>query len=368
MTNQGRQLVNTQDKMAISIRNVAKQFGNFIALDNVSLDIAPNEFFTLLGPSGCGKTTLLRMIAGFETASQGEIFLYDEEIEKLPANRRSVNTVFQQYALFPHMTVAENVAFGLRMLKVPKDEITKRTSEALSMVQLAEFSHRRPSQLSGGQQQRVALARALAPKPKVLLLDEPLSALDLKLRQSMRAELKRIQRQTGITFVFVTHDQEEALTMSDRIAVMSAGKVQQVGTAKDIYERPNNIFVANFIGETNLIDVKIESVTKSVANCRLFDGGLITCAVDAAYANAKTGKISVRPERIKLSPRSSKGIKGTITQSIYLGTDTQHVVRLGNDTELTIRSQNGDGPDTGYEVCKEISVVIDPGVARLLTE
>jgi spermidine/putrescine transport system ATP-binding protein len=359
--------VNAQNKMAISIRNVAKQFGNFIALDNVSLDIAPNEFFTLLGPSGCGKTTLLRMIAGFETASQGEILLYDEEIEKLPANKRSVNTVFQQYALFPHMTVAENVAFGMRMLKVSKDDIRKRTAEALNMVQLRDFSHRKPAQLSGGQQQRVALARALAPKPKVLLLDEPLSALDLKLRQSMRAELKRIQRQTGITFVFVTHDQEEALTMSDRIAVMSAGRVQQVGTAKDIYERPNNVFVASFIGETNLIKVEIVSVAKSVANCRLFDGSMIACAVDASFANAKVGQLSVRPERIKLSARSDKGIKGIITQSIYLGTDTQHVVRLGDESEVTIRSQNGEGPDAAFEVGNKISVVIEPGVARLLT-
>jgi spermidine/putrescine transport system ATP-binding protein len=359
--------VNAQNKMAISIRNVAKQFGNFIALDNVSLDIAPNEFFTLLGPSGCGKTTLLRMIAGFETASQGEILLYDEEIEKLPANKRSVNTVFQQYALFPHMTVAENVAFGMRMLKVSKEDIRERTAEALNMVQLRDFSHRKPAQLSGGQQQRVALARALAPKPKVLLLDEPLSALDLKLRQSMRAELKRIQRQTGITFVFVTHDQEEALTMSDRIAVMSAGRIQQVGTAKDIYERPNNVFVASFIGETNLIKAEIVSVEKSIANCRLFDGSMIACAVDASFANVKVGQLSVRPERIKLSARSDKGIKGIIAQSIYLGTDTQHVVRLEDQSEVTIRSQNGEGPCTAFEVGKEISVVIEPGVARLLT-
>jgi spermidine/putrescine transport system ATP-binding protein len=360
--------VKAQGTPAISIQNVAKQFGNFCALDNVSLDIAPNEFFTLLGPSGCGKTTLLRMIAGFETASQGKIFLYEEEIEKLPANRRSVNTVFQQYALFPHMTVAENVGFGLRMLKVPKHEIGKRVSETLSMVQLSEFSHRYPSQLSGGQQQRVALARALAPKPKVLLLDEPLSALDLKLRQSMRAELKRIQRQTGITFVFVTHDQEEALTMSDRIAVMSAGKLRQVGSAKDIYERPNSVFVANFIGETNLIDVKVDSISGSVAKCRLADGSTIVCTAEALAANPETGKISVRPERIRLGAPNSEGIKAVVTQSTYLGTDTQHTVRLSNGEELTIRSQNHDGPDTGYDLGKEVSVVIEPGVARLLGE
>jgi spermidine/putrescine transport system ATP-binding protein len=358
--------MSAQNNMAISIRNVAKHFGSFVALDNVSLDIAPNEFFTLLGPSGCGKTTLLRMIAGFETASQGEIFLYDEEIEKLPANRRSVNTVFQQYALFPHMTVAENVAFGMRMLKVPKDDIHTRTADALTMVQLSDFSHRKPAQLSGGQQQRVALARALAPKPKVLLLDEPLSALDLKLRQSMRAELKRIQRQTGITFIFVTHDQEEALTMSDRIAVMSAGRVQQVGTAKDIYERPNNVFVANFIGETNLIDVTVESASNLSANCRLFDGSLISCATDIASQAIRSGKISIRPERLKLAAFSTKGIKGVVTQSIYLGTDTQTIVKLNNDTELTVRSQNSDSPGTNFEAGMQVSVLVEPGSARLL--
>ena len=253
-----------EQSAAVDIQKVTKQYGlgdaAVTALTEISLDIRDNEFFTLLGPSGCGKTTLLRMIAGFETVTKGRIMLYGEEIEDLPANKRPVNTVFQQYALFPHMTILENVAFGLKMLKRGRSEVEDRARAMLDMVQLGSFADRKPNQLSGGQQQRVALARALAPAPKVLLLDEPLSALDLKLRQAMRVELKQIQEDTGITFVFVTHDQEEALTMSDRIAVMSAGELQQVGTAHDIYEAPRNRFVADFIGETNLLDVEVEEV------------------------------------------------------------------------------------------------------------
>ncbi len=356
------------DKVAISIRQVAKRFGNFTALERVSLDIASNEFFTLLGPSGCGKTTLLRMIGGFESATEGEIHLYGEEIENLPANRRSVNTVFQQYALFPHMTVLENVSFGMRMLKVPKGEMDTRAAEALAMVQLSAFAHRRPSQLSGGQQQRVALARALAPKPKVLLLDEPLSALDLKLRQSMRVELKNIQQKTGITFVFVTHDQEEALTMSDRIAVMSAGKVQQVGTAREIYENPANTFVANFIGETNLIDAQVIKVTDNQADCRLYDGSIVKCSAAGHDREITTGKISIRPERLKLSSNTTKGLKGVISQSIYIGTDTQYVVSLPNGTELVARSQNALGSAPAFKLFSEVGVIIDASAARLLVD
>lgn len=357
-----------QDTVAISIRSVAKRFGTFTALERVSLDIASNEFFTLLGPSGCGKTTLLRMIGGFESATEGEIHLYGEEIEKLPANRRSVNTVFQQYALFPHMTVLENVSFGLRMLKVPRAEMETRAAEALAMVQLADFAGRYPRQLSGGQQQRVALARALAPKPKVLLLDEPLSALDLKLRQSMRVELKKIQQKTGITFVFVTHDQEEALTMSDRIAVMSAGQVQQVGTAREIYENPANIFVANFIGETNLINAQVTKTSGNQADCRLYDGTMVQCAVANKNEHIKSGKISIRPERLKLTPKPSGGLKGIISQAIYIGTDTQYVVSLPDGTELVARSQNALGSQPAFELFSEVGVVIDSSAARLLVD
>ena len=252
-------------QMAVSIRNAVKRYGTTTALHGVSLDIADNAFFTLLGPSGCGKTTLLRMIAGFEEASEGEILLFGQSIAALEPNLRPVNTVFQNYALFPHMPVLENVAFCLKMKGVDAATRRKRAGQMLELVHLSALADRMPSQLSGGQQQRVALARALAPEPKVLLLDEPLSALDLKLRQAMRVELKQLQEETGITFLFVTHDQEEALTMSDRIAVMSEGRVQQVGTAREIYETPVNRFVAEFIGETNLIEVDVIRVAEGKA-------------------------------------------------------------------------------------------------------
>ena len=247
-----------EQDIAIDVRNAVKRFGAVTALAGASLTIRDNEFFTLLGPSGCGKTTLLRLIAGFEEITEGEILLYGEDIGTLPPNRRPINTVFQHYALFPHMTVAENVAFGMRRLGWSKADIEDQTLRILDLVKLGDFAARRPAQLSGGQQQRVALARAMAPRPKVLLLDEPLSALDLKLRQAMRIELKQIQKDTGITFVFVTHDQEEALTMSDRIAVMSAGEIRQVGTPHEIYEVPIDRFVADFIGETNVLDVTVQ--------------------------------------------------------------------------------------------------------------
>ena len=251
---------------AVEARGISKVFpGGVKALDDVSVTIRENEFFTLLGPSGCGKTTLLRLIAGFEFPSAGEILLHGKDIAHLPPDRRPVNTVFQHYALFPHMTVAENVGFGLRMQGRPKDEIDGAVDQALALVKMADYGARRPSQLSGGQQQRVAFARAIAPRPQVLLLDEPLSALDLKLRQAMRSELKTLQRETGITFIFVTHDQEEALTMSDRIAVMSAGKIQQIGAPLDIYESPVNHFVADFIGDSNFIEGAIDTIKGDAA-------------------------------------------------------------------------------------------------------
>ena len=248
---------------AINVKNVTKIYktanAETRALKNANLTIFDNEFFTLLGPSGCGKTTLLRLIAGFEDITEGSIHLFDEEIVNLPPNKRSVNTVFQQYALFPHLDVFENVAFGLRRLNKDKNFVDKRTFEVLELVQMQDYGKRKPNQLSGGQQQRVALARVLAPSPKVLLLDEPLSALDLKLRQAMRYELKTLQRETGITFVFVTHDQEEALTMSDRIAIMNKGDISQIGSPTDIYEKPSNVFVADFIGTSNFVNLKINS-------------------------------------------------------------------------------------------------------------
>jgi spermidine/putrescine transport system ATP-binding protein len=264
-------------RAAIELRQVVKRYGSTTAIHGVTLDIRDNEFFTLLGPSGCGKTTLLRMIAGFEDVTEGEILLFGEEIASREPNQRPVNTVFQHYALFPHMSVIDNVAFGLKMKGVDLPTRRARAEKMLEMVHLSAFADRLPAQLSGGQQQRVALARALAPEPKVLLLDEPLSALDLKLRQAMRVELKQLQEETGITFVFVTHDQEEALTMSDRIAVMSEGRVQQVGPPREIYEAPVNRFVADFIGETNLLEVQVEAVEAGVARVVLPGGHRIAC-------------------------------------------------------------------------------------------
>ena len=361
-------------KVAIDIREVVKQYGTgehaVTALTEVSIDIRDNEFFTLLGPSGCGKTTLLRMIAGFESVTAGAIFLYGEEIENLPASRRPVNTVFQQYALFPHMTVLQNIAFGLRMLGRSKAETEQRARQMLDLVQLGQYGERRPSQLSGGQQQRVALARALAPSPKVLLLDEPLSALDLKLRQAMRVELKQLQQETGITFVFVTHDQEEALTMSDRIAVMSAGEVQQIGGAHEIYEQPVNRFVADFIGETNLIDVTVEQVKGTRCLCRLSNGAAIEAEGPGLAVESGAGHISIRPERVSLTPagNGAEGLVGVIEHQVYLGTDTQYLVRLDDGTLMTARSQNAHQVKVEVKTGERAALNIDDGAARLLVD
>ena len=352
---------------AVSIRNVRKDFGAFTALTSVSFEIADNEFFTLLGPSGCGKTTLLRMIAGFEGVTSGAIFLYEEEIEDLPPDKRPVNTVFQNYALFPHMTVTENIAFGMKMLGWPGGEIATRTEEMISLVKLEQFAARRPAQLSGGQQQRVALARAMAPKPKVLLLDEPLSALDLKLRQEMREELKSLQRETGITFIFVTHDQEEALSMSDRIAVMSAGEVQQIGTPEEIYEHPANRFVADFIGDTNLIEARVEAVSGDIATCRLGEGDVEALAAGPVGAG-QSGWLSIRPERVSISAAPVEGgVPATIGASTYLGTDSQVMAHIEGAPPLRARLQNAEAaerPGSGDEVWLSIA----PGAARFLTE
>ncbi|MEM9777547.1 MAG: spermidine/putrescine ABC transporter ATP-binding protein, partial [Chloroflexota bacterium] len=243
--------------VAVNIENVTKAFGEVVAVNDISLSITDGEFFSMLGPSGCGKTTTLRLIAGFEQPTMGEISIMGQPVAGIPAYRRPVNTVFQSYALFPHMTVEKNVAFGLEMANVPKNEISRRVQDALELVQMGSFGGRRPNQMSGGQKQRVALARALVNRPRVLLLDEPLGALDLKLRKDMQLELKQIQSEVGITFIYVTHDQEEAITMSDRIAVMDNGIVSQVGTPRDIYEHPANRFVADFIGETNFVEAKV---------------------------------------------------------------------------------------------------------------
>jgi len=353
---------------ALSIRNVSKSFGSdsniFTALDSISFDVRHNELFTLLGPSGCGKTTLLRIIAGFETVSAGGISLYDAQLADAPPDKRPINTVFQHYALFPHLSVEENVGFGLRMLGKSSAEIAARVAAMLDLVQLTAMRGRKPSQLSGGQQQRVALARALAPAPKVLLLDEPLSALDLQLRQQMRIELKQIQQQTGITFVFVTHDQEEALSMSDRIAVMSEGRLQQVGSAEEIYERPKNRFVADFIGETNLFDGDVISNNGSGLRVRIADG-LDVEAAGEPNASRKAC-VSIRPERIKIG--TSGGHPCIVDKLVYLGTDTHYHVRLNDGTPIVVRAQNNQGAGAALRHGDAASISVAPGAAQVLAD
>ncbi|MEM7426452.1 MAG: ABC transporter ATP-binding protein [Pseudomonadota bacterium] len=356
---------------ALSVRNVVKTFGSgagaVTALNDVSVEIQSNEFFTLLGPSGCGKTTLLRLTAGFEQPTDGEIFLFGEEIENLPPHERPVNTVFQHYALFPHMTVAENIGFGLRMLKWSPPETRSRVSETLALVKMEEFAERKPNQLSGGQQQRIALARALAPRPKVLLLDEPLSALDLKLRQAMRHELKTLQRETGITFIFVTHDQEEALTMSDRIAVMSAGLIQQIGSPLDIYERPHNRFVADFIGDTNFLDARIERVTKDVARCSTAGGLSFSTPVVDGHGAGDTVTLAVRPERITLSKGAGK-TAFPVEDATYLGTDTSYRIGLGDGAFLNVRDQNSEAGTGRFVSGDTVKLAFSDGAARMLVD
>lgn len=352
--------------IAVDIQNVTKMYGTFTALKNVNLDIRDNEFFTLLGPSGCGKTTLLRSIAGFEDITEGEIVLYGQNIASLLPNERPVNTVFQQYALFPHMSVTQNVMFGLLRLGQDKATAKARVGEVLELVQLSKFADRMPSQLSGGQQQRVALARALAPSPKVLLLDEPLSALDLKLRQAVRLELQQIQHQTGITFIFVTHDQEEALTMSDRIAVIEGGHVQQVGNAQDIYEAPKNKFVADFIGETNLLDVIVSDLRDGKGSCILPGGAQITCpAADGAHSGP--GHLSVRPERIAITSLDKGLVRGSATRHIYLGTDMHVEVTLTDGETVTVRMQNSSQIQIP-EVGEAVGLEFEADAARLLVD
>jgi spermidine/putrescine transport system ATP-binding protein len=334
--------------VAVELKDVVKRFPGpsgeeVYAVRQVSLQIGDGEFFSLLGPSGCGKTTSLRMIAGFEMPTEGDVLIHGRSMGGTPAYQRPVNTVFQSYALFPHMTVGENVGFGLEMKGVPRSEIGPRVSQALEMVRLPGFEKRQPKQLSGGQQQRIALARALINRPEVLLLDEPLGALDLKLRKDMQLELKRLQREVGITFVYVTHDQEEALTMSDRIAVMNAGTVLQIGPASEIYEEPNSRFVADFIGETNFIEGTVTSINGGSAQ---FEGNGLTIVADAApgLVAGTRATLAVRPERIQLGPNKPEGVPnvfpGRVIESVYVGTDTRYLIELAPTVSVRVRQQN----------------------------
>ena len=309
-------------KKIIELKNVTKSFDGEVVLDNISLDIYDNEFLTLLGPSGCGKTTTLRLIGGFETADAGDIIFMGENINNVPPHKRNVNTVFQRYALFPHLNVFENVAFPLWEKKVPKAEIEQKVRDMLSLVALTGFEHRSVTSLSGGQQQRVAIARALVSQPKVLLLDEPLAALDLKLRKDMQQELKKIQKATGITFVFVTHDQEEALSMSDTVVVMSEGRIQQIGTPIDIYNEPENAFVADFIGESTILDgVMLED--RKVA----FSGHVFDC-VDAGFGKKEPVDVVVRPEDVDIVAEDKGMLKGMVTSVTFLGVHYEIIVDI----------------------------------------
>jgi spermidine/putrescine transport system ATP-binding protein len=341
----------TSDRVpAIELVGVAKEFhsrrGVVTAVDRIDLVIGEGEFFSLLGPSGCGKTTTLRMIGGFEEPTEGQILLQGKDVVGVPPNHRDVNVVFQSYALFPHMSVYDNVAFGLERKKVDRKSIKQRVNEMLELVQLEGKSDRRPRELSGGQQQRVALARALVNRPRALLHDEPLAALDLKLRQAMQIELKRIQREVGITFVFVTHDQNEALTMSDRLVVMNAGQIEQLGAPRDVYEHPRTRFVAGFIGTSNLITGTVERIDGTTAVLSTgADESLI--APDAVNRGAQVGKqldLTVRPEKIMMSAETPDAglcrIRGRVSEVVYLGTSTQYAVRTTDGSDLLVFLQN----------------------------
>ena len=310
-------------KKIIELKNITKSFDGEVVLDHINLDIYDNEFLTLLGPSGCGKTTTLRLIGGFTTPDEGDIIFMGENINELPPYKRNVNTVFQRYALLPHLNVFENVAFPLREKKVPRDEIDQRVNEMLSMVALTGFEHRSVTSLSGGQQQRVAIARALISRPKVLLLDEPLAALDLKLRKDMQQELKNIQKAMGITFVFVTHDQEEALSMSDTVVVMSEGRIQQIGTPIDIYNEPQNAFVADFIGESNILDGVM------LADYKVnFSGHTFDC-VDAGFEKRENVDVVIRPEDVDIVSEEKGMLKGVVTSVTFLGVHYEIIVDIG---------------------------------------
>ncbi len=341
----------------IRLERVTKRFGEMTAVDALDLEMPRGAFYALLGPSGCGKTTTLRMIGGFEEPTEGRVFLGGDDVTERPPYKRDVNTVFQSYALFPHLSVEKNVAFGLERSKVDKGDVRTRTGEALELVQLGHLGKRKPGQLSGGQQQRVALARALVNRPRALLLDEPLGALDLRLRKQLQIELKRIQQDVGITFVHVTHDQEEAMTMADTIAVMHDGKIEQAGGAADLYERPRTEFVANFLGVSNLIDGKLGATQGALASVETHDGARLHVPADRVGPHDTDSiRVGVRPEKITLRAPANgaapdgeeNSLRGTVVVASFLGVSIQYLVKTAGGEELTVFAQNVDGsePDT----------------------
>jgi spermidine/putrescine transport system ATP-binding protein len=353
----------------VQVVDLIKRFGPVIAVHGINLHMPGGEFFSMLGPSGCGKTTTLRMIAGFEQPSDGKILLDGEDMTGTPPHKRHVNTVFQNYALFPHLNVQDNVAFGLRRQRVERNELQRRVAEALDLVQLTGFEKRKPAQLSGGQQQRVALARALVLKPAVLLLDEPLGALDAKLRKTLQIELKALQQQVGITFIYVTHDQEEALTMSDRIAVMSNGRVEQVASPRQVYEEPSTVFVADFLGVSNLMQVTARGAD-SQGRCRIRLDSFELQAARGDTAMSGETKATIRPERVRLEPQSASGenrVPGMVERWVYLGNAVQLIVRLATGQTIQVLIQN-TGDDIPYAQGTPVQVHLPADALRVLTD
>jgi len=353
----------------LSLVGLTKHFGPVVAVDKVDLEIPAGGFFSLLGPSGCGKTTTLRMIAGFETPTSGQVLLDGQDIARTPPSKRPVNTVFQSYALFPHLRVFDNVAFGLRRAGVAKHEVRRRVGEALELVQLAGYATRKPGQLSGGQQQRVALARALVLKPAVLLLDEPLGALDAKLRRQLQVELKQLQTQVGITFVYVTHDQEEALTMSDRIAVINEGRIEQAASPQDLYEEPANAFVADFLGVSNLMDAAVTGPSGAGAQVRLSDSfSLEVHRGDVGFRGP--AKVVIRPERIGIEPAGTAGhnrIPGLVSNVVYLGSSLQLAIQLASGHVVTALVPNsGEDTAAAWSPGTSVSCYLPPSALRIL--